>query len=140
MRAARWKSRWRSRCRRPCGVGRGLVSPDREDVAGGQLTSPCDDLVAEDLLREPSEAWVPQPKLDATALSVRLGPDGNAWAAADADTGRPAPVLATVGPLAPETQTGDPFTKAAGSNVGRMVELRGLEPLTFALPARRSPS
>jgi hypothetical protein len=48
-------------------------------------------------------------KLDATALSVRLDPDGDAWAA-DPDTGHPAPALATVGGSPPETQTGDPYT------------------------------
>ena len=102
---------------------------DREDVADSQLAAPFDDLIAEDLLPERSDEHIPQPRLDTITLSVRLDPDGDAWAA-DADTGRPAP----------DTQTGDPFTKVAGSNVGRMVELRGLEPLTFRLPAERSPS
>jgi hypothetical protein len=50
------------------------------------------------------------------------------------------PALVAVGAPAPHNRTGDPFAKVAGSNVGRMVELRGLEPLTFWLPARRSPS
>jgi hypothetical protein len=77
-------------------------------------------------------------------LARRLDPDHDAWDAEQLDTrsdcAEQTPVLTAVGALAPDTQTDDPSSKVAGSNVGRMVELRGLEPLTFALPARRSPS
>lgn len=90
--------------------------------------------------------------IDPPALADRLDHEGDAWAAergdVTADTIAALPVLAslrapattTVDQPVPNTQTGDPFSTVAGSNVGRMVELRGLEPLTFALPARRSPS
>ena len=113
---------------------------DNEDVACSELAVPFDDLLAEDLLTE--TAWQPESvvAVDSAALSVRLDPDADAWDVEAQEPDGSARVLAAVGAPAPDTQTGDPVTKVAGSNVGRMVELRGLEPLTFALPARRSPS
>ena len=113
---------------------------DNEDVACSQLAVPFDDLLAEDLLTETS--WQPESLavIDSAALSVRLDPEGDPWEVEPQGTDGSTRVLAAVGAPAPDMQTGDPFTKVAGSNVGRMVELRGLEPLTFALPARRSPS
>jgi hypothetical protein len=112
---------------------------DNEDVACSQFAVPFDDLLAEDLLID--TAWRPESvaAIDSAALSVRLDPEGHAWDV-DASTTDPMPVLAAVGAPAPDTQTGDPFTKVAGSNVGRMVGDTGLEPVTSALSRRRSPS
>ena len=109
-------------------------------MACSQLAVPFDDLLAEDLLTE--TAWQPEPGafVNSAASSVRLDPDDDAWEVEPQGTDGSARVLAAVGAPAPDTRTGDPFAKVAGSNVGRMVELGGLEPPTSWVRSRRSPN
>jgi hypothetical protein len=101
---------------------------------------PVDDLLAEGLLTETSRQPESVAVIDNAALSVRLDPEGDAWEVEPQGTDGSTRVLAAVGAPAPDTQTGDPFTKVAGSNVGRMVELGGLEPPTSWVRSRRSPN
>ena len=94
-----------------------------DDVSDAELAQPFRSLMDTELI-DALEAWT-----DSEAHRTEVP--------TDPDEGRDRAVPALVG-VGNDRTPGLPSTR--GSISDQMVELRGLEPLTFALPARRSPS
>ena len=111
---------------------------DNEDVACSQLATPFDDLAAPDLLAG-STPSTSVPVDTAAGLAARLDPRDDVWDIAPL-TGETTLAAVTLGDPTGETQTGDLRTKVAGSNVGGLVELGGLEPPASWVRSRRSPN
>ena len=95
---------------------------DNEDVACSQLAVPFDDLLPRTCW--PRRCGSPGRPSPSTAQHCRSGSIPKVMLG-KSRAGNGSRVLAAVGASPPDNQTGDPFTKVAGSNVGRMVELGG---------------
>jgi site-specific DNA recombinase len=121
---------------------------DAIEIVGHTLSDPYAQLLAHDLIEDAFEE--PTPTIKPAETTTPDLPD-DAWEAApiDRETEAEEParepdgrILAGVGAgpqAAGNAKTGD-LSKVAGYHVASMVELAGLEPATFWLPARRSPN